>query len=85
MRNEHPAWFELQVFEHIVLGKNDHGFCEHCNSEVEFVVCTPSMTVWQWDGTGEDPNRDLTLCIAHAEEHMDYMSELWTEYNSGRV
>ena len=42
-----------------------------------------SMTAYNWDGEGEDPNRNLILCKEHAKEHEEHMQEQWAEYYSG--
>jgi len=44
---------------------------------------TPSMTAYEWDGQGEDPNRDLWLCPDHADEHTEQMEAQWAEYRAG--
>lgn len=65
---------------HHALGSNNPGFCEHCERNVDFVINTPSMTAYYSRGTGEDPNRDLVLCLLHAEEYIDHMNDKYEQY-----
>jgi len=39
--------------------------------------------MYEWDGTGEDPNRDLILCEWHGEEYTEIMNDQWADYYSG--
>jgi len=45
----------------------------------------PSMTAYDWDGEGEDPNRDKLMCPQCAEEYTEMMKEQWDEYYNGRL
>jgi hypothetical protein len=38
------------------------------------------MTAYCWDGKGVDPNGDVVLCEAHAEEYREFWREQWDEY-----
>src|ERR1035437_4650479 len=57
--------------------------CPRCNAfgATEW----PSMTMYQWDGKGEDPNRDIVLCDLCGEEYDEMMKERWDEYYGGRI
>lgn len=55
--------------------------CERCAGAPAFTF--PSMTAYSWDGEGEDPNRDLTLCALCGEEHTETMEEQWRDYYAG--
>jgi hypothetical protein len=55
--------------------------CE-CEGEIEPRV---AHTAYEWDGRGEDPNRDRMLCDAHAEVDVEYWGEMWADYYSGGV
>ncbi|MHA2279977.1 MAG: hypothetical protein ACXAC5_03750 [Promethearchaeota archaeon] len=46
---------------------------------------TSSRTMYEWDGTGEDPNRDLILCSLCAEEHNDIMDDQWKAYYDDKL
>lgn len=42
----------------------------------------PSQIMYEWDGQGEDPNRDLWLCKECGEEYTQIMDDQWAEYYS---
>lgn len=57
--------------------------CEHCGRRPAFLW--PSLTAYSWDGTGEDPNRDLKLCKECGEEHQQIMEDQWNDYYSDKL
>jgi len=57
--------------------------CEHCGAEPCFTF--PSMTAYDWDGEGEDPNAPKNMCAVCGYSYMDEMQERWDEYNQGRL
>jgi len=46
---------------------------------------TPSMTAYEWDGKGEDPNAPRNLCPPCSQAHVETMQDQWDEYNAGRL
>lgn len=54
-----------------------------CTVSGASVYLESSRTHYIWDGTGEDPNRDLYLCRDCAKFHHEYWDEMWAEYYSG--
>jgi hypothetical protein len=60
------------------------GRCEECATKKD-VRRIPAMTAYHWDGQGEDPNRDLSFCLEHAEAYRDYWQSMWDDYNSSRL
>lgn len=61
---------------------SDKAKCEHCGKESEDVKERSSMTSYDWDGKGEDPNRAGELCDGCAEDYRAYWQERWDEYYS---
>jgi hypothetical protein len=57
--------------------------CERC--ERSGATKQPSLTAYEWDGKGEDPNRDPWLCEECAEDHREHWKNMWDEYNQGRI
>lgn len=53
--------------------------CMRCDS-INGVKAESSCTSYHWDGTGEDPNRDVYLCRECVEDHYDYWDSMWAEY-----
>jgi hypothetical protein len=49
--------------------------CERCHRAPAHPVS--SRTMYEWDGEGEDPNADITLCAECAEEHNQIMDDQW--------
>lgn len=47
------------------------------------MILYPSMTAYDWDGNGEDPNRGFVLCLPCGEEHIEQMEDQWHAYRSG--
>ncbi len=62
---------------------NERLKCEHCDM-IKSLSSVPSMTMYHWNGEGEDPNRDQFLCKECEEEHRAYWSERWAEYRSSQ-
>jgi hypothetical protein len=58
--------------------------CESCGTK-HAVKRIHAMTMYYWNGKGEDPNRDLSFCPEHVCEYQEYWQERWDEYNSGRL
>ena len=61
--------------------------CEGHRGPCEGLVLWPTsaMTQYEWDGTGEDPNRDQMLCPVCAETYREDWQDRWDEYNAGRM
>jgi len=60
--------------------------CEHPDHSDGYLVVAqsvPSQTGYEWDGTGEDPNRALWLCADHGEEYTEIMNDQWASYYGG--
>jgi len=59
--------------------------CEGWQGACDFdvVYATPSMTAYEWDGKGEDPNASKLLCPRCSEGYMDQMQSQWDEYHAG--
>lgn len=57
--------------------------CEHCGVSNDQVEPWPAQTAYHWDGTGEDPNRDVVLCPACHSDYSDHWQEMWNEYYRG--
>lgn len=53
-----------------------------CDGEVKE---RKTMTAYVWDGEGEDPNYIPPMCESHWKEYYDHWSEMWAEYNAGRI
>lgn len=51
---------------------------------IKALSSVPSMTMYYWDGKGEDPNRDQFLCKECEEEHRAYWTERWEEYRTSQ-
>lgn len=78
-------WFFV-VFNAVRLKMdNTFGKCEGQCKRWTDLITTSSMTQHEWDGTGEDPNRDWLLCTECSEEYTAAMQEQWEEYWSGRL
>ena len=75
-------WIDEIAAEHHLLGLKNPGRCEYCKQEVDLIVETPSQTRYVWDGSGEDPNRDVNLCITCCHGYQVYWEERWMEYYS---
>lgn len=58
-----------------------HRRCEQCGAFFG-VRLVPAMTMYPWDGKGQDPNRPLVLCREHAEDYRSHWKEMWSEYYS---
>ena len=56
--------------------------CLRCETE-EGVEMRPSYTAYHWDGKGEDPNADVSLCEECFKEHYDYWNEMWSYARGG--
>lgn len=56
-----------------------------CDAEGPGVEQESSRTMYHWDGTGEDPNRDPWLCRDCARIHHEHWDEMWDDYNRGRL
>ena len=39
-----------------------------------------AATACHWDGTGENPNRPITMCQVCSEAYYDHWEEMWAEY-----
>lgn len=78
----HKEEMERLILERDLLGYRNPGVCEQCGETVDVVVTSPSRTLYHWDGEGENPNRDLTLCPEHSLEHQEYWDSRWAEYYS---
>jgi hypothetical protein len=59
--------------------------CEYPECPNHGTVLTPGMTSYEWDGTGQDPNRDRFYCPEHSQEHIDFWQAQWDEYYSGLI
>ncbi len=46
---------------------------------------TTSLTAYEWDGRGEDPNRRRLLCVPCSEAYKQEWADRWDEYNAGRI
>ena len=42
-------------------------------------------TAYDWNGKGEDPNRNPVLCESCADEYNEHWDDMWNEYYSGRL
>jgi len=47
--------------------------------KINLELCT-AATHYSWDGTGENPNRPMTLCQYCKEKYYDHWDEMWKEY-----
>ena len=56
-------------------------YCENCGDQPA-VMCQ-AATAYHWDGTGENPNRDVWLCYDCREDYYGHWNERWEEYYSG--
>lgn len=63
------------------------GVCEHpdCADELSMGVRAPVMTLYCWDGLGDDPNKPPILCAAHTDEWVSGWQERWDEYYGGML
>jgi hypothetical protein len=78
------AWLDEEILEIDLLGAgNPERTCEACGVKSKRVVDCPSYTQYHWDGKGEDPNRDLQLCLECAEGYMEQMESQWADYYGG--
>lgn len=59
--------------------------CICCDQVLPTVEGRDSMTQYEWDRKGPDPNRDLLLCPDCAQRHEEDMKAQWAEYWSGRL
>jgi len=57
--------------------------CDRCEARPAYYW--PSMTAYEWNGKGENPNADKILCQMCGEEYTQIMKEQWDEYNAGRL
>lgn len=74
----------------IVLGSGRCYFCnELAGPTCEYPGCVnigrpvPSQTMYEWNGIGEDPNRDLVLCGPCGYEYTENMNHQWAVYYGG--
>lgn len=61
--------------------------CEGSSGPCERVVLWPtsSQTAYEWNGEGENPNKDLMLCPLCSIDYTQMMTAQWDEYNAGRI
>ena len=52
--------------------------CEMCGWPF-FINSECSRTMYDWDGRGEDPNRNINLCHICAAAHHQYWDDMWAE------
>jgi hypothetical protein len=57
--------------------------CEQCSKKNARWVS--AMTMYSWDGTGINPNRDLLFCDECEDEYCEFWQEMWNDYYSGRL
>ena len=81
---DHPDVLSELVDELRLLVPRCEGFQGSCGYPVVGPP-TPSQTMYEWDGEGEDPNQDLMLCPVCSAAYTEQMNALWDEYNSGRM
>lgn len=62
---------------------NERLKCEHCDI-VKALSPVHSMTMYHWNGEGEDPNRDQFLCKECEADHRSYWAGMWNEYRSSQ-
>ena len=48
-------------------------------------VLVDSRTMYDWNGEGEDPNRDKIMCRECAADYNEQMNSQWADYNNGRM
>jgi hypothetical protein len=72
-------WLIEEAEEAYLLGFSRPGTCM-CGRDVEHLFATPSRTMYQWDGEGEDPNADKDLCLDCSIEYSEIMEDPWREY-----
>lgn len=69
-----------RIAEEYMLGVTNPGICERCNTDTDLIIEVPSMSRYQWDGVGENPNRDPKLCIYCANKYVTYWEERLMDY-----
>lgn len=57
--------------------------CQHCSKKPAYNY--PSMTAYHWNGEGDDPNKDLTLCKECGTEHTENMQEQRDDYYGDKL
>lgn len=76
---------EKERLEYFLMMKNieELGVCEGvfglC-TEKNGVKWVDARTQYEWDGEGENPNRELFLCPNCAEIYNDHWDEMWNYY-----
>lgn len=55
--------------------------CEQCSRQA---VSRSALTAYYWDGTGENPNRDVILCNECYEDYAAHWNAMWKEYYSSQ-
>jgi hypothetical protein len=76
--------FSREQFNKIIERLFSSLICERCGSNF-FVEYASSRTQYEWDGEGDDPNRDIALCPLCEAEHNEFWDDMWREYNQGRL
>ena len=79
---------EKERLKYVLMMKNIEtlGVCEGMGGpcpEKKGVEWVPAKTRYEWDGEGENPNRESFLCPNCAEIYNEYWDELWTDYYRG--
>ena len=74
---EHPA-----VLAAVLQRLGLHIPCEVCGHG-QVLWATPSMTRYDWNGEGDDPNAPKMLCPECSDEHMEHWTAMWKEYHGG--
>lgn len=55
--------------------------CEECMT-TENVSWRYAQTMYPWDGTGENPNRDFAACPSCYKEYVEHWKAMWDNYNN---
>jgi hypothetical protein len=55
-----------------------------CEGEIKL---REALTKYHWDKSvkEKDPNAPFYACESHAQQYVDYWTEMWAEYNQGRL
>jgi hypothetical protein len=70
------------IWNILVEFRNFFRLCEHCWAMGEFKIAgvwlRACYTMYDWDGKGQNPNRQPWLCDACNEEYHEYWMDMWS-------
>lgn len=88
-RTVHSGAMDDWQLDHIIdahsenpIRKKVYSTCPRCERRM-LLRRVPSMTRYEWDGQGDNPNADWFLCEECSDDYTQFMIEQWQEYYNG--